>query len=399
MRVILIVIDSGGIGDAPDAVAFGDSGANTLGHTASAVGGVNLPHLAQMGLTRLTPIAGTQDQALRGVAYPVYPKANGKDTLAGHWEMMGITVSEPFRTFPEGFPPDIVKALEEGFGHPILGNEPASGTEIIARLGAEHLRTGSPIVYTSADSVLQIAAHEDIVPLQTLYAWCETARSIMRGPYQVGRIIARPFVGDPGHFVRTPNRHDFTVHPPGPTMVDNLFNTGVETIAVGKIGDIFSGQGFVQRVPTSSNVDGLDKTLALLGNGTPSQQFIFVNLVEFDSHYGHRRDPIGYAQALATFDAYLPKIWALLNPEDQLWITADHGCDPTYRGTDHTRETVPWLAWGSRLTPGIGSARQGLADIAATLGALFHAPVLGQGTAAGELLTEHLNTERAQPSY
>jgi phosphopentomutase len=352
-----------------------------------------------MGLTRLTPIVGTDEEPLKGVAYPVYPQANGKDTLAGHWEMMGITVSEPFRTFPDGFPDEIVNALEQAFGRPILGNEAASGTEIIARLGSEHMRSGWPIVYTSADSVLQIAAHEEVVPLTTLYDWCQAARSIMRPPYQVGRIIARPFVGQPGHFVRTPNRHDYTVQPPGATMVDHLLEAGITTVAVGKIGDIFSGQGFTRHLPTVSNVDGLEKSLALLGQNTSSQQFIFVNLVEFDSHYGHRRDPAGYAQALRTLDEYLPRLWQALAPSDQLWITADHGCDPTYRGTDHTREVLPWLAYGSELTPGVGQPRMGLSDIAATLGAIFHAPVVGHGLAAVDLVPLGVDRKRAQPSY
>lgn len=387
MRIVLLVIDSGGIGDAPDAERFGDRGANTLGHTAQAAGGVCLPHLAAMGLSGLVSITGTEKTPLTGVAYPVFPQANGKDTLAGHWEMMGITIREPFHTFPDGFPPTVVQSLERAIGRKILGNEAASGTEIIERLGKEHLKTGSPIVYTSADSVLQIAAHEEIVPIETLYAWCRQARDIMQGPYRVGRIIARPFVGQPGRFVRTSARHDFTVRPPAPTMVDVLQKAGIETIAVGKIGDIFSGQGFDRHVPTRSNRDGLEKTLDVLRH-EGHNQFIFTNLVEFDSQYGHRRDPAGYAKALQELDAFLPNIWNALKAGDQLWITADHGCDPTFPGTDHTREALPWLAYGPGLKPQIGEARKGLADIAATLGAIWNVPSVGGGEPARELLIQ-----------
>ncbi|MCY0880206.1 MAG: phosphopentomutase [Firmicutes bacterium] len=386
MRVVIIVIDSGGIGDAPDAQAFGDGGANTIGHAAAAVGGVNLPHLASMGLTRLTEVPGTEAAPLRGVAYAVHPQAKGKDTLAGHWEMMGVTVQEPFRTFPHGFPAEVVSMLEERFGRPLLGNEPASGTEIIARLGPEHLKTGYPIVYTSADSVLQIAAHEEVVPLEELYRWCELAREVMQGPYLVGRIIARPFRGEPGHFVRTPARHDYPVAPPWPTMVDRLAEAGVTTVALGKIGDIFAGRGFAVRQATVSNRDGLEKTREWLQRPDTGQEFIFLNLVEFDSHYGHRRDPAGYAAALKALDEFLPELWARLSSQDQLWVTADHGCDPTYRGTDHTRETVPWLAYGPRLAPAVGQPREGLQDMAATLGALFHVPAVGSGQVARELV-------------
>jgi phosphopentomutase len=382
----MIVIDSGGIGDAPDAARFGDGGANTIGHAASAAGGVNLPHLAAMGLQQLTPLEGTPEVPLQGVAYRVYPAANGKDTLAGHWEMMGVTVTEPFRTFPHGFPPEVVEELERRFGRPILGNEPASGTEIIARLGAEHLKSGAPIVYTSADSVLQIAAHEEVVPLEQLYQWCQIARKVMQGPYRVGRIIARPFRGEPGHFIRTPARHDYPVAPPWPTMVDRLAEAGVTTVAFGKIWDIFSGRGFQFQNPTVSNLDGLRKTRDWLQKADTGREFLFVNLVEFDSHFGHRRDPAGYANALREFDAFLPELWALLGPHDQLWVTADHGCDPTYRGTDHTREAVPWLAYGPALHPAVGAPRHGLGDMAATLGSLFQVSPVGTGHPARELL-------------
>ncbi|MHB1954325.1 MAG: phosphopentomutase [Sulfobacillus sp.] len=388
MRIVLLVIDSGGIGPAPDSVQYGDAGANTIGHTAWAVGGLELPHLAAMGLTGLLSIKGTPQMALSGVAYPVHPHANGKDTLAGHWEMMGLTVTTPFMTYPNGFPDSVVEQLTVAFGRPLLGNEVASGTEIIQRLGARHLVTGWPIVYTSADSVLQIAAHESVVPVDLLYEWCEKARVIMQGPNLVGRIIARPFAGDPGHFQRTANRHDFAVSPWASTEVDMLLSHGVQTVAIGKITDIFSGQGFSSYRRTTSNLDGLQQTLNVLQSPHPHNQFVFTNLVEFDSHWGHRRNPAGYAQALKELDDFLPKIWNELDRDDQVWITADHGCDPTYRGTDHTRETLPWLAWGPSLRPMIGEARNTLADIAATLAAVFRVPVIGDGHAAQALLEE-----------
>ncbi len=385
MQVVLIVIDSGGIGAAPDAEDFGDPGASTIAHAVQAVGGHALPHLSMMGLDRLTPLAGTMSQPLAGAAARIAPRANGKDTLAGHWEMMGLLVQEPFRTYAEGFPPDVVAALEERFGRPVLGNKPASGTEIIAELGAQHMQTGYPIVYTSQDSVLQIAAHEEIVPIETLYDWCQGAREVMTGPHRVGRIIARPFVGRPGAFQRTANRHDYAVAPWDDTMVDRMQAAGIETVAIGKIGDIFSRQGFDQHIPTVSNQDGLEKTLEVISDPA-FDRFVFTNLVEFDSHYGHRRNPAGYVDALAELDAFLPRLWEQLNPDDQLWITADHGCDPTYRGTDHTREWVPWLTYGERLPRVIGADRSTLSDIGATLGGLWQLTTVGPGRPWNALL-------------
>lgn len=378
MQVVLLVIDSGGIGAAPDAETFGDPGASTIEHALQVVGGRSLPHLSMMGLDRLTPLLGTVSQPLAGAAARLAPRANGKDTLAGHWEMMGLVVQEPFRTYPEGFPSDVVSALENRFGRPLLGNKPASGTEIIADLGATHMETGYPIVYTSQDSVLQIAAHEDIVALDTLYAWCQAAREVMSGSHRVGRIIARPFRGSPGAFQRTANRHDYAVAPWDDTMVDRMQAAGIETVAVGKIGDIFSRQGFDQHIPTTSNMDGLEKTMEVLSDPA-FDRFVFTNLVEFDSHYGHRRNPSGYVDALADLDAFLPRLWAKLDPDDQLWITADHGCDPTYRGTDHTREWVPWLTYGERLPRVIGEDRTTLSDIGATLGGLWQLTTVGPG--------------------
>lgn len=388
MRVTLLVIDSGGIGDAPDAIRFGDSGANTIEHTAAAVGGLSLPNLVAMGLHQLVPSPDIRGGELQGAASLIHPHANGKDTLAGHWEMMGLTVTTPFRTYPEGFPASVVNALSQVFGQPILGNEVASGTEIMDRLGARHLETGWPIVYTSADSVLQIAAHEDRVPIKTLYAWCQAARDLMQGPNLVGRIIARPFVGEPGSFVRTANRHDYAVRPWAPTQVDVLAQNGIKTVAVGKIGDIFSGQGFQEQVRSQSNLDGLQKTWEILQRPGTGPEFVFVNLVEFDSHWGHRRNPQGYANGLRELDGFLPRLWHVLGDDDQLWITADHGCDPTYPGTDHTRENLPWLVWGPSVTRQIGEPRTTLADIGATLAAMFATPTIGDGQAWETLVPE-----------
>lgn len=377
MRICLVVIDSGGVGAAPDAAQYGDGGANTLEHAVSAHP-VALPNLAAMGLGGLIALSGTSAVPLTGSAVRCHPVAAGKDTLAGHWEMMGTIVSEPFRTYPRGFPPAVVQALESAFGRPILGNRPASGTAIIEELAERHLATGSPIVYTSGDSVLQIAAHEEVVPLDTLYAWCAAARAIMQGDNLVGRIIARPFTGRPGALVRTANRHDWAVPPPPDVFTARLPALGIHTVAVGKIWDIFSGVGFQQRVPTQSNQDALDKTLPLLSTGS-EQALVFVNLVDFDSQFGHRRDAAGYARALQQLDAWVPAALEAAGPSGQLWITADHGCDPSAPGSDHTREDVPWLAAGSRVRPGVGRPRSTLADMAATLAEAWGVPAPGAG--------------------
>lgn len=369
-RIALVVIDSGGIGSAPDADQFGDRGANTIAHTAEAVGGIFLPHLAQMGLTRVVNVLGTPYTA-SGVGFRLIPQSRAKDTLAGHWEMMGLTVTDPFCTFPTGLPMALIQRLERLWGRGTLGNCVASGTEILAELGGEHVATAKPIVYTSADSVLQIAAHEDVVPLTLLYRWCELARAALDGEWRVGRVIARPFTGTPGHFVRTGNRHDYAVEPYAETLVDRLQAAGVGTIAIGKIGDIFSQRGFDLHIPTTSNRDGLLRTCQVLAEHDAHDRFVFTNLVEFDSHYGHRRDPAGYANALSELDRSLPEIWETLGPDDQLWITADHGCDPTFRGTDHTREMVPWLAYGPRLGSAEPRTLSGFGHIQAALGEVF----------------------------
>ncbi len=385
MVICLVVIDSGGVGAAPDAGAYGDDGANTVGHALNALP-VPLPHLAGLGLGGLVALPGTEDVPLTGAAVRCHPVAAGKDTLAGHWEMMGAVVAEPFRTYPDGFPPAVVRQLQTAFGRPLLGNRAASGTRIIEDLAEEHRATGFPIVYTSADSVLQIAAHEDVVPLETLYAWCAAARTVMQGPHLVGRIIARPFTGSPGAFVRTPHRHDWAVPPPAGVFTAALFRAGVETVAVGKIWDIFSGVGFGERVITGSNKDALAKTLTTL-EAPGGRRFVFVNLVDFDSQFGHRRDAPGYARALAELDAWVPEALGACGSSGQLWITADHGCDPTRPGSDHTREDVPWLVGGAGVVPGLGQPRTTLADMAATLADVWELPPPAVGTSRWKALT------------
>lgn len=385
--ITLLVIDSGGIGAAPDAAEFGDQGANTLGHALSRKP-FRLPHLVGLGLGRLVQWPGAAaDVAPTGASAVIHPAARGKDTLAGHWEMMGVIVEHPFRTYPGGFPADVVARLETAFGRPLLGNRAASGTAIIAELGAEHMATGRPIVYTSADSVLQIACHEEVVPVETLYDWCHAARTIMTGPNLVGRIIARPFVGEPGHFVRTPRRHDYAVEPPSGIFTERFAAAGVHLEAVGKIWDIFSGRGFETPHPTVSNADGLRQTGELMRALCGQRAFVFANLVDFDSQYGHRRDPEGYARALAELDDAVPELLAALGPADQLWITADHGCDPTWPGSDHTRENVPLLVGGPRVRPGLLAARNTLADIGQSLGEAFGTPLPAVGRSFWEEVT------------
>ncbi|MDA8147131.1 MAG: phosphopentomutase [Thermaerobacter sp.] len=378
-RVAVIVLDSAGVGALPDAAAYGDAGANTLGHVAAAVGGLGLPHLGRLGLGNITPLAGVPPEpAAAGAFGRMALAAPGKDTLSGHWEMMGCIVKQPLRTFPHGFPPAVMEAFEGRIGRGTLGNRPASGTAIIAELGAQHLATGYPIVYTSADSVFQIAAHEAVVPVDELYRWCEAARQILQGPYLVGRVIARPFRGEPGAFYRTEGRRDFALAPPGPTVLDLLHARGVPVHAVGKINDIFSGRGISAAHEAHGNAAATGVTLELLER--PGEGLIFTNLVDFDMLYGHRNDPAGYARALAEFDAALGRLQELLRPEELAVVTADHGCDPTWPGTDHTREYVPLLVFGPRVARGTDlGTRATLADLGATLAALWYLDWAGPG--------------------
>ena len=364
-RVLLIVCDSWGVGDAPDAEDYGDVGANTLGNVAKAVGGIDAPALEGAGLGHLTDIMGIEPRAEAGAAYGrATERSAGKDTTTGHWEMMGIRLGRPFPLYPKGFPDDIVEAFEAAIGRSILGNVPASGTEIIAELGEEHMRTGSPIVYTSGDSVFQIACHEDVVPLPTLYEWCRVARRLLTGEHAVGRVIARPFVGEPGRFLRAPARRDFSLPPPGPTVLDRLQDAGVPVYGVGKIRDIFCGQGIGEARYSDSNDHGIDLTLDYLAR--PGPAFVFTNLVDFDSKYGHRNDVAGYAAAVEAFDRRVPELIGALDG-GVFFLTGDHGCDPTTVSTDHTRERTPLLAMGLQDGPHEIGTREGFGDLGHTI--------------------------------
>ena len=368
-RVLLLVCDSWGVGGAPDAAAFGDEGSDTLGNTSRAVGGLSAPNLERLGIGLLTAIEGVAPRAEPGTAHGrATERSAGKDTTTGHWEMMGIPLDEPFPLYPNGFPAEIVEPFEAEIGHEILGNKPASGTEILKELGAPHLATGDPIVYTSGDSVFQIATHTDVVDLETLYGWCRIARRLLDGPHRVGRVIARPFDGEPGAFVRRPERRDFSVPPPGPTVLDALVEDGVTVYGVGKIGDIFASQGLSASTYSESNDDGVDLTLERLGEG--GRSFVFTNLVDFDSKYGHRNDPNGYARAIESFDERLPELVEALDG-GLLLITGDHGCDPTTEPTDHSRERVPLLAAGLAGGPHELGTREGFSDLGATIAELL----------------------------
>jgi phosphopentomutase len=378
-RVLLIVLDSCGCGGDPAAAAYGDEGADTLGHTAEAVSGISLPSLEAMGLGNIVRMRGVAASPSPTAAYGRMQEASvGKDTTTGHWELAGLPTSEPFQVYPDGFPADLIEAFSKETKRPVIGNKAASGTVIIEELGEEHIATGAWIVYTSADSVFQIAAHETLVPLSELYAACKVARRLC-DPLRVARIIARPFVGDPGAFKRTYNRHDFGMPPPGPTLLDHLKEARLPVVGVGKIGDIFSGRGLTESIHTEGNADGLEKTherFARLDAG-----LLFVNLIDFDMLFGHRRNPEGFAQALVELDAFLPKILARVGPSDLLLLTADHGNDPTHAGTDHTREQVPILAFGPEGAAGsrLGT-RTTFADAAATIAEALGLPPIETGT-------------------
>jgi phosphopentomutase len=364
-RMLVVVCDSWGVGDAPDVGRYGDEGSDTLANTARAVGGIRAPNLEALGLGMLTEVEGIAARAEAGTASGrATERSAGKDTTTGHWEMMGVRLDEPFPLYPDGFPPEVVEPFQEAIGRQILGNRPASGTEIIAELGEEHLRTGRPIVYTSGDSVFQVACHRAVVDLATLYEWCRVARRILTVPHNVGRVIARPFEGEPGAFVRSPERRDFSVPPPGPTVLDRLQDAGVAVYAVGKIQDIFSGQGISEGRYSESNDDGVDLTIGYLARPGPS--LTFTNLVDFDSKYGHRNDPAGYAACVEAFDRRLPDLIGALDG-GVLLITGDHGCDPTTPSTDHSRERVPLLVAGVPGGPHDIGTREGFWDLGATV--------------------------------
>jgi phosphopentomutase len=369
-RVIWIVLDSVGIGAMPDAADYGDVGSDTLGNIAR-IRRLNLPNLCRLGLANIKPLAHLEPAASPTGAYGRCALASpGKDTTTGHWEMAGIHLEKPLPLFPHGFPREIMDEFERRIGRSTLGNKAASGTEIIKELGAEHMRTGSPIVYTSADSVFQVAAHEDVIPLWELYKICETAREILHGPYEVGRVIARPFTGSPGSFTRTSNRHDYAVPPPRGMLLDRLDERGIEIYSVGKIFDVFLGRGIREQVKTKNNDDGMAKTLDAMGT-TPAG-LIFVNLVDFDQQYGHRNDVEGYARALEQFDSWLPAFLGKLKESDLAILTADHGCDPTTPSTDHSREYVPLLVHGRKARAGVNlGLRSTLSDIGQTVAENF----------------------------
>jgi phosphopentomutase len=363
-RVLVVVCDSWGVGGAPDAAAYGDRDSDTLAHTAVAVGGLNVPNLEALGLGLLSTIPGVAARADTGTAHGLATEVSaGKDTTTGHWEMMGIRLDRPFPLYPNGFPPEVIEPFEAAIGRGVLGNTPDSGTEIITALGEEHLRTGKPIVYTSGDSVFQVACHKRVVGLQTLYEWCRTARRLLTGDHEVARVIARPFDGEPGAFVRSPERRDFSVPPPGPTVLDRLSEAGVSVYGVGKIQDIFCGQGITEARYSDSNDHGVDLTLEYLRR--PGPALVFTNLVDFDSKYGHRNDPAGYAAAIEAFDRRLPDLLGALDG-GVLFITGDHGCDPTTPPTDHSRERAPLLAAGLPGGPHEIGIREGFGDLGAT---------------------------------
>lgn len=378
-RVAVVVLDSVGCGDAPDASEYGDVGANTLGNIARAVGGLNLPNLGRMGLGNLVEIVGTPSTtSASGVYGRLTEVSAGKDTTTGHWELAGVILPRPFPTYPHGFPPELMAIFESRIGRTTLGNYPASGTEIIAQLGEEHLRTGQPIVYTSADSVFQIAAHEEVIPIDELYRMCQIAREILVGDHAVGRVIARPFVGAPGSFVRTERRKDFSLEPPAPTILDAVKAAGMQVMGVGKIEDIFAHRGLTMSNHTGNNMAGVDAILEYLH--LPETGLIFANLVDFDALYGHRNNVRGYAQALVEFDRRAPELLAALREEDVLIITADHGNDPTTPGTDHTRERVPILIQGAAIVANHNlGARASFADLAATVADLLDVEWRGAG--------------------
>ena len=364
-RLFLIVLDSVGIGEAPDAAQFGDEGSNTV--RAAVEAGADLPNLRRLGLFNIDGMDRTEPEAAPIGAFGRMREASmGKDTTIGHWEIAGVVSPKPLPTFPDGFPPEIIRNFEKLTGRKVICNKPYSGTQLLLDYGREHVETGALMVYTSADSVFQVAAHEDIVPIEELYHDCELAREMLTGDYAVGRVIARPFVGEYPNYTRTARRHDYSLQPPRATMLNNLEDAGYECIGVGKISDIFAGSGITQQIRTQNNTDGIAKTLDLMENDF--EGICFVNLVDFDMVYGHRNDAPGYARALMEFDQALPKFMEQMGEDDLLIITADHGCDPSTPSTDHSREYTPMLAWSKKIRPGANlGTRTTFADIGATV--------------------------------
>ncbi|MCK5202388.1 MAG: phosphopentomutase [Desulfobacterales bacterium] len=380
-RVILIVMDSVGVGQLPDAEWFNDDRTDTLLHIYQQTGRLDIPNLCALGLGKIAAV-GCKTQEIVGCYGKMGEQSPGKDTTTGHWEIAGLVLDSAFPTYPNGFPLDIIEAFEKKIGKKILGNYPRSGTKIIEELGEKHLKTGRPIVYTSADSVFQIAAHEDIIPLENLYEYCRIARSILSGQHAVGRVIARPFMGTPGKFERhNAARKDFSETPPAETLLDLLKKKGFVTVGVGKIGDLFGHRGLTDEIHTHSNEDGVDRTLESMEKYRKKKGLIFVNLVDFDMLYGHRRNVAGYAEALEAFDCRIPQMLQAMSPEDLLMITADHGCDPSHNvHTDHTREYVPLLVYGKAIKKDIDlGIRSTFADCGQTIADILGAGKLASG--------------------
>ncbi|MBI4400952.1 MAG: phosphopentomutase [Nitrospirae bacterium] len=378
-RVTLVVLDGVGVGELPDAADYGDTGANTLAHVATAVGGLQLPNLEALGLGHIGEFAG-----IRRMGHPdgcfgkMGELSRGKDSTTGHWEMSGFVLETPFPTYPSGFPREVIEPFQQIIGRLVLGNRPASGTAVIQEFGEEHLKTGALIVYTSADSVFQIAAHEQVIPVEELYRICREARKLLRPPHQVARVIARPFIGEPGAFVRTARRRDFSVEPPGQTLLDVLKASGQPVVGIGKIDDLFNGRGLTRAIHTGNNATGIDETTRMLT--MIPRGLIFTNLVDFDMGYGHRKDTPGYAMALEEFDARLPELLGAMRQDDLLCLTSDHGNDPTTPGTDHSREYVPLLVYGPRLARGVKlGTRQTFADLGQTIADALGAKRLAWG--------------------
>ncbi|HYW71500.1 MAG TPA: phosphopentomutase [Pyrinomonadaceae bacterium] len=386
-RITLIVLDGAGIGAMPDAPDWGDAGSDTFGHICESRQ-LHLPNLQGLGLGNIRPLAGvTAIDNPRGGYGKCALKSNGKDTTTGHWEMAGIILERAFPTYPNGFPQSLIDEFIAGTGVPgVLGNFPASGTEIIKQLGQEHVETKKPIVYTSADSVFQIAAHEEVIPLEQLYEICEIARGLLRGEHEVGRVIARPFLGEPGAFYRTENRHDYAVPPPRENLLPLLSENGLDVVSIGKIASIYDSQGVTRELTAKNNEQSIDQTIKSLNDDT--RGMIFSNLVDFDMLYGHRRDTEGYARALEHFDARWPEIESAMKEGDLLMITADHGNDPTYPGTDHTREYAPLIVFGKQARAGVNLGTRGsLADIGRTIAENFQLNLRAGESFLGQLLS------------
>ena len=376
-RAAIIVLDGVGIGEAPDAAAYGDVGSDTLGNVSRAVGGLELPNLARAGLGNIATLAGVAPTASARAAWGVLvPRSAGKDSTAGHWEIAGVHLARPFPTYPNGFPPDVLNEFAARTGRGVIGNVVASGTEVIERFGPEHETTGRWIVYTSADSVFQVAAHEEVVPLAELYRACEDARKQLVAPHDVSRVIARPFVGHRGAYRRTANRRDFSIAPPAETLLDALASAGIERHGVGKVDDLFAGRS-LHAEHTTNNADGIARIRQWLRDAESG--FLLANLVDFDQVYGHRNDVPGFYMALQEFDAALPSLLSALREDDLLFITADHGNDPTTPSTDHARECVPMLAFGAPVRPASVGRRDTFSDLGATVAAWFGVPFAGRG--------------------